>query len=152
GATALAALAIGFLPLFGGPGYESALALGLLLPLPVACCAAAGACPPRGRDVEPRDRSVLAGLRSAFAVALVVLAAALASVLLQGARAGFCDPLQGLELFALGPGMGTLIAAMWGSAMGVFAAHLGGTRRLWIAFALTVCGPLGGVVLSVWRF
>ena len=39
--TTVAAAAVGFLPLFGGPGYESALALGMLLPVPIALATAA---------------------------------------------------------------------------------------------------------------
>src|SRR5687767_10494645 len=64
--TLLAALLLGFLPLFGGPGYESALGLGLLLPLPVACACALEARSLAG--VAPRSALglLLRALRFAF--------------------------------------------------------------------------------------
>ncbi|RYZ62108.1 MAG: hypothetical protein EOP08_12605, partial [Proteobacteria bacterium] len=40
--TAVAAAALGFLPLFGGPGYEIALAYGVLLPSVAAIAAVQG--------------------------------------------------------------------------------------------------------------
>src|SRR3954469_23511299 len=90
GGTPPSGLLLGFVPLFGGPGYESALGLGLLLPLPIACLSAARACP-RG-DVESFAltaplQALLEGLR----FALWVLLAQLLIVLGHGLRVGFCD-------------------------------------------------------------
>jgi len=152
GGTALAALGLGFLPLFGGPGYESALGLGLLLPLPIACACAARVCPPSGEPLPFRRRSPLGALLGAFGYALSCVAVQLAIVLLHGLRAGFCDVLQGLLLFALGPAVGAVLAAAWGTCAGVVAAHASGPRRRALACGLAALGPLAGVVLSLWRF
>jgi hypothetical protein len=147
-ATTLAALGLGFLPLFGGPGYESALGLGLLLPLPVACACAAAQSPERAAR---QPLSPLGALLGALRYALIVLGAQLVVLLLHGARAGFCDAREGLLLFLLGPAIGALLAASWGTAAGLWAAHAL-PRRRGVALALAAAGPLGGVALSLGRF
>jgi len=86
--TTLAACLLGFVPLFGGPGYESALGLGLLLPLPVACACAAAQSP---RAMARRSLSPLGALLSALRYALILVCVQLVVLLLHGARAGFCD-------------------------------------------------------------
>ena len=97
--TLLAALGLGFLPLFGGPGYESALGLGLLLPLPTACACALDARQPGAAA----PRSALGELLRALRFALILLGAQLLVLLLHGARVGFCDAREGLLSFLLGP-------------------------------------------------
>jgi tetratricopeptide (TPR) repeat protein len=151
GGTALAAAALGFLPLFGGPGYESALALGLLLPLPVACtCAGLMASPVDGQGTQS-PRSVLGALGAALRFAVVLLLVHLGILLLHGLRVGFCDAAQGLALFALGPASGTLLAAAWGTLVGLLASQLPRGGRA-VAFWLAALAPLGGVLVSLWRF
>jgi hypothetical protein len=145
--TTLAALLLGFLPLFGGPGYESALGLGLLLPLPIACACSLAVYP---RPAAPRFDSPLGALSRAQRFALLVLLAQLCVLLLHGARAGFCDWREGLLLFLLGPALGALLAAAWGTLAGLLAVHVG--RARWHALVLAGAGPLGGVLLSLWRF
>jgi hypothetical protein len=145
--TTLAALLLGFLPLFGGPGYESALGLGLLLPLPIACACSLAVYP---RGAGTRLGSPLGALASALRFALIVLFAQLCALLLHGARAGFCDWKEGLLLCLLGPALGALLAAAWGTLAGLLAVHL--RRARWHALVLAAAGPLGGVVLSLWRF
>ncbi len=151
GASALAHAALGFLPLFGGPGYEASLALGLILPLPLAWVSAAQALPMRTGNADPAIRSPIAALTASVQFALLVLAAHTVILLLHGARAGFCDPLQGLIGFALGPALGAIMAAAWGSFAGLLGSHLGRGGR-GIALALAAAGPMGGVLVSVWRF
>ena len=136
--------------MFGGPGYESALALGLVLPLPVAlACAArvlrASAPVDAGRPIQ--------ALSAGLCFALGVVGIQVVVLLLHGARAGFCDAGQGLLLFALGPACGVLLGAVWGTLVALVVDHLDptGSRRVWV-FALTVIGPLGSVLVSVWRF
>lgn len=150
GVVSLAHVAVGFIPLFGGPGYEAALALGLILPLPVACHSALRA------HAELRagsaDSTLLGTLARACGFGLWVSAAQLAVLLLHGARVGFCDPGQGLLLFALGPVAGALMAAAWGTFAGIASAGLASRRGRALAFALGVAGPLGSVLVSVWRF
>jgi tetratricopeptide (TPR) repeat protein len=81
-----------------------------------------------------------------------VLLAQLLLALLQGLRVGFCDLLQGLLLLLLGPVLGTLLGASWGTGAGLLAAHWGGRQRRKIALALAALGPIGGVLLSLGRF
>lgn len=151
GGTSLAGLLLGFVPLFGGPGYESALGLGLLLPLPVACVSAARACP-RG-DLESFALAApLQALLEALRFALWVLVAQLVIVLGHGLRLGFCDLWQGLLSFLLGPGAGVLLGAAWGTFAGFIAAHFGGRRRRAAALWLAALGPIGGVLASLGRF
>jgi tetratricopeptide (TPR) repeat protein len=150
--SALGAAALGFLPLFGGPGYESSLALGLLLPLPVACVCAAFVSPPEHGKLSAALRSPSRALSAALRFAVLLLLAHLVIVLLHGARVGFCDPVQGLLLFALGPACGVFLAAAWGSVCGLLGGHLGGNRGRALGIWLAAAGPLLGVLGSLWRF
>lgn len=146
----LVAGGLGFLPLFGGPGYESALALGLLLPLPVAGISALTAHRARGGRLGT-SRAPFDVLSASIRFALALLGAHFVVLLLHGARAGFCDPLSGLLLFALGPASGVVLAAAWGTVVGLGVGHF---ARLGPAFAvaLAALGPIAGVLASLWRF
>ncbi|MEB2324513.1 MAG: hypothetical protein OZ921_18505 [Sorangiineae bacterium] len=139
---ALALGAVGFLPLFGGPGYEAALAAGLLLPAASAVVAALGA-------LRRREAPIDAVARGAGAGALLALAG-LASTWLHGLRAGFCEPLEGTALFALGPGAGAVLGGAVGALAGLAAERRRAPRR-W-AVGLALAAPLGGVLVSLWRF
>jgi hypothetical protein len=147
--TMLAHGALGFAPLFGGPGYEAALALGLLLPLPVACLSAArafGAPSARGgSSAVPLDL-----LGAAIRFALVLLGGHFVLLMLHGARVGFCDPLQGVLSFLLGPAAGVVLAAAWGTLAGLASLALGRSRALGVALA--ALAPVGGLVISLVRF
>jgi hypothetical protein len=90
GGTLLGHVGLGFVPLFGGPGYEAALALGVLLPLPLASLSAA--CAARAEPARPP----LGLLSDAVRFAVWVLLAHLLVLSLHGARVGFCDPWPGL--------------------------------------------------------
>ena len=149
GATTLAHAALGFIPLFGGPGYEASLALGLILPLPIACQAAARA--RREQRDEAPTTTLLGPLARASRFALWVVAAQLVVLALHGARVGFCAPGQGLLLFALGPAAGALLAAAWGTVAGIASGPVS-RRGLALALGLALAGPLGGVLVSVLRF
>lgn len=139
---------LGFVPLFGGPGYEAALALGVLLPLPVACLSAARA---RAALAAPGGSAApLELLGGAIRFALVLLAAQLALSMLHGARVGFCDALAGSLAFLLGPAAGVVLAAAWGTLAGLASLALGRGRAL--AVALAAAGPVGGLVVSLVRF
>jgi hypothetical protein len=141
-------LAVGFLPLFGGPGYEHALASGLVVPMAAAIAAAvAGA---RGQGLPGNRRSPLATLGWAFGTALLLAALAYATALLHGARVGICDFWGGTAFFVLTAGFGALVGAAWGVVAGEIAR---GRRRAGaIAVVLGIAGPIGGIVVSVARF
>ena len=147
----LALGAIGFLPLFGGPGYESALAAGIVLPFAVAIATALEiASIPRvpgalGGQVTP-VRSFERGLANGAVYAL----AAYALTLLHGLRVGFCDLPLGSAHFALGPVPGALLAGGYGALVGEIAR--GKKRRRLFAVLVAIAGPLGSMLFSVGRF
>lgn len=140
-----ALFAIGFLPLFDGPGYEQALATGLVLPLVLA---PAVALTTLRAGVDPLAPLAAVGRGAGWGAVYALSAWAVA--LLHGLRAGFCDVWAGTALMALGPGVGALLAGVWGAVAGTLAAPLG-RPRTW-AVALAALGPVGGVVVSLVRF
>jgi tetratricopeptide (TPR) repeat protein len=140
--------AVGFLPLFGGPGYESALAAGIVLPFVVAIVTALEiAALPRAlggavRPVAAFERGLANG--GAFALAAYGL------TLLHGLRVGFCDLPLGSAHFALGPVPGALLAGAYGALVGELAR--GRRRRRLVAVLAAIAGPLGSMLFSVGRF
>lgn len=141
----IAMVSVGFLPLFGGPGYESALAAGLLLPFVVAIVTALEVSASRAEPFDAFCRGVANGCALAVAAYLTTV--------LHGLRTGFCDFLAGSAHFALGPVVGALLAGAWGSLAGEIA---GGRQRRWVrivtACAVAVAGPLVSMGLSASRF
>jgi tetratricopeptide (TPR) repeat protein len=144
-ATAIAAVAlvaVGFLPLFGGPGYEAALAAGLILPSLAACATAL--------DVAAGAPAPFAAFRRGAAVGSFLATVGLAIAWLHGRRIGFCDPVEGTEYFVLGPGAGAIAGGVWGAAAGFL---VGGERpRTALVIAAAIAGPVLGVVASLYRF
>jgi hypothetical protein len=135
--------AIGFLPLFGGPGYEHALASGILVPSAAAIATALELS--ARRDVTPLQ-AVGRGILSGTWLASI----AFATALLHGARVGICDLSGGAFDFALGPGVGCLLGGVWGAVV----AEACRDRRRWrlLCVVLGLALPLAGVVISVARF
>ncbi|HEY3500235.1 MAG TPA: SUMF1/EgtB/PvdO family nonheme iron enzyme [Polyangiaceae bacterium] len=139
---------LGFLPQFAGPGYEAALLAGVVLPGLTAVVAALEGARERYRPVA----AVLGGmgLGAAFATLGFV------TVLLHGARAGFCDPGEGLALYLLAPGAGGVLGGAWGAIIGLVVAARPAARARWKRTALVVgvalAGPLAGIAVSLGRF
>ena len=106
---------IGFLPLFGGPGYEAALAAGLVLPALGAVATAVEVASARPAPLDAYGRGLLSGFRLALLALLVTLA--------HGFRVGFCDPWDDIALFALGPGVGAVMGAFGGGMLGQMAGQ-----------------------------
>lgn len=144
GAAIVAALMglVGLVPLFGGPGYESALAAGLLVPIASAIASALEISRHRPDPSEALRRGVANG--AAFA------AIAYLTALLHGLRVGFCDVAGGSTIFALGPGVGAVLGGAWGAAAGEIAAGRR-LRRLWATLA-ALAGPLASIAVSIVRF
>ena len=145
---AVGLLGLGFLPQFAGPGYEAALAAGLVLPSIAAIAVAL--------EVERERRSASDAIgRGALLGALLALTG-FATVLLHGLRVGFCDPTEGLWLYALGPGFGAVLGGVSGAVAGLAFARAKRPRRRWLRVALLVllgfAGPLLGVAVSLGRF
>jgi tetratricopeptide (TPR) repeat protein len=138
-------LGVGWVPGFGGPGYEIALATGISMPSVVAVCAAL--------DLRLAERAPLEALGRGFGIGLAAFAATALAALFHGARGGFCDPTAGLEIMALGPGVGLPLAGVWGwaaSELARFVAH--GRRRTVLAVVAALAGPIGGIALSLIRY
>jgi hypothetical protein len=137
-------LLVGFFPLFGGPGYESALAAGLIVPAAAAIGAAleiaAGERSSRARDA----------LSSGAARGAILGLVAYLTTVIHGARVGFCSFSQGTLLFALGPVMGAVLGGAWGGAVGLVARKR--KRRRLSAVLLALAGPVAGILVSLGRF
>jgi len=134
--------AVGFLPLFGGFGYESALAAGVIVP---SVCAASVALHLLGKGASLRaafEEGILSGLY--FCAVVVVVGFA------HGLRSGFCDLTFGLIWFGLTALPGIVLAGAWGAIVSVLAQRLQ-RKRLW-AFGLAVGLPIASIGVSLWRF
>lgn len=143
--TALLFLATGFIPQFGGPGYESALAGGLILPTASALCLAFETAPFRLTPLEVFGRGLSVGFWLGLLGVLIVLG--------HGLRVGICDAGWGLELYALGPWPGAMLGGVWGGAVGLAASRMRtGWRRRAVCILGALSGPLCGIGVSLGRF
>lgn len=134
--------AVGFLPLFGGPGYEAAVAAGVVLPLGAGVTTAVWTA---RREVAPYD-----AYARGLALGALMAAAAMVVVVAHGLRVGFCDFWSGMTLLALGPGMGAMAAGAGGACAGVLAAPRRFATTWAVIFAVAL--PFTGVIISLWRF
>lgn len=134
--------AVGFLPLFGGPGYEHAIASGLVVPSAAAIATAL--------DVSATPRAPSACVARGLVTGACLAALAYLTALLHGARVGICDLGGGTLLFALTAGMGALLGGLWGAVAGERCRGM--RRRRLGCVLLALAGPLAGVVVSVARF
>jgi len=135
---------LGFLPLFAGPGYESSLASGLLLPPMVALAAALFSVRKRPEPFDSLTRGIVLGI--AFAALGYVV------TLLHGLRSGFCDIASGSLFYLLGPGFGCLLGGAWGAVIGEVVARKRGTKLFVFATLLALALPLASILLSLGRF
>jgi hypothetical protein len=142
--------AVGFLPLFGGPGYEHALATGLIVPSAAAIATALDVIgkDPAHTPLGSVGRGVLAGL----AYAALALLTALIHVL----RVGICEVSGALLYFALTAGIGAMMGGAWGAAVGEGVHALASRRPIQrarlAAVLLSLGAPIAGVIVSVYRF
>ncbi|WP_437933202.1 hypothetical protein [Sorangium sp. So ce341] len=158
-AAALVAIAmalVGLLPLFDGPGYESALAAGLLVPSAAAIATAL--------DVAAHRPLPLDAFRRGVANGALLAIVAYATTLAHGLRAGFCDVLGGSAHFALGPGLGAALGGAWGAVAGELAAGIRrddaapqppappAWRRRLVAVLAALAAPLASIGVSAVRF
>jgi hypothetical protein len=134
--------AVGFLPLFGGPGYEHAIASGIVLPSAAAIATALDSVARPSAPLETVGRGVANGL--------LLAAVSFATALLHGLRVGICDLPGGAFTFGMTAGIGAVMGGVWGAIAGHAAAHRSRPRLFAVLGALAA--PLGGIALSVWRF
>jgi hypothetical protein len=133
---------IGFLPLFGGPGYEQGLASGLVVPSLAAIAAALGLSKERRAPVAQLAHGAWTGAL----FALLSLATALA----HGLRAGFCDLVGGTTGYLLTAGIGAVMGGLWGACVAEIARTR--RRRRTAAVLLAIAGPAGTAALGLLRF
>lgn len=137
---------LGFLPQFGGPGYEASLAAGVVLP---GTAAAAAALMVGKRRLAP-GAAVARGLYLGAALALL----GFAITVLHGLRVGICDFAEGSALFMLGPAPGALLGGVTGAYAGLVMT-LGldrAPRRTAPLVALALSLPVASVIVSLLRF
>jgi len=134
---------VGFIPLFGGPGYEHSLASGLLVPSAAALATAAELS--LGDPEEP-----LVAVARGIASGLALGAVAFVTALVHAARVGMCDLVGGAESFALTALFGAVLGGVWGAVVAEIAR---GRRRRRIALVLLALSlPVGSLLVSVARF
>ena len=149
-------LVLGFVPLLGGPRYEAALLAGLIAPAWVGVTVTRRTIrrlPSRSAEGAPLEAApllwlVVAGLGDAAQHLVLVLGVAA----LLGWVLGMCEPLLGFSLFVLGPGLGMVLAALWGTFLGCFGARLQGKLTLGVCCAAGVGAPLVSALWAVGRF
>jgi hypothetical protein len=139
--------AAGFLPLFGGLGYEICVASGVVLPATAAIATALelSAAPRDGAAIAPLP-CVARGVGTGLLLALV----AFLTAVLHGLRAGTCDFWGGSLLFLLTAGFGAVLGGVWGALVAEIGR--GRRRRRLVCVLLALAGPVGGIVVSVARF
>jgi hypothetical protein len=141
--TAVVSFVFGWLPGFGGPGYEIALVLGLLLPTPVALSVALASWADSRPPLDLAVRALWTALLHGCLVVMITAA--------HGLRSGFCEPWSGLVVVGLGPVCGLFNACLWGVAAAEFARLLP-SRRRFAAAVLAAIGPLGSIAVGLYRF
>lgn len=143
GVVALLMGGVGFLPLFGGPGYEHALASGLVVPSAAAIATAFDvAGDPKVEPGAAFGRAVASGSWLAFV--------SLATAVLHGLRVGICEWWGALVAYALTAGAGAVLGGAWGALVGELGRRR--KRRRLFCVLLALAAPLAGVVVSVARF
>lgn len=141
--------AVGFLPLFGGPGYEAALAAGLVVPSAAAIATSL--------DTARRGSATpLAACARGIAAGLAYATLALATTLLHAVRVGICELWGALLYFALTAGAGAVVGGAWGFVAGELTGALSARGRIrrvrLVAVLLALAGPVLGVAVSLYRF
>jgi len=149
--------AIGFLPLFGGPGYEHSLATGLLVPSATAIAIALDTAKSTGQQGE--QRTPLASVARGVVLGLVLASLSLVTALVHAARVGMCELWGALLYFVLTAGIGCVMGGAWGAVVGELLAALGRRgrlvkprRRAALAVVLSLAGPIGCAATSGYRF
>ena len=143
--------AVGFVPLFDGPGYEQSLAAGLVLPVTAAIVAAVEGFEGARTAAKTSPFAVVArGLATGALLSLVAVVVSLIHVL----RVGACDVFGGVVTFALGGGVGACLGGALGATGSIAVGHLFDERRRrrrW-AIALAVAFPLASIVVDLLFF
>jgi tetratricopeptide (TPR) repeat protein len=138
--------AVGFVPLFGGPGYEHAVASGVLVPSAAAISTALELSAVANAASLSPLACAARGLLSGAALAAV----AFATATLHGLRVGMCDFWGGTALFVLTAGFGAVLGGAWGAVVAEVCRRR--RRRRLACVLLAVSAPVAGIAISVGRF
>ncbi len=142
--SAVVGIACASVRLLSVPGVESAFVLGLALPPFVAASAAAHVFATRSREGGAASAARLLGRGLALALAATAIPSAI--LVLRGLASRLCEPELGLAFLALGPLLGNVLAATWGTLAGSLARSSRG------AMGLGVAAPFAAFVLGLYRF
>ena len=130
-------------PLFGTPGIESALVLGIVLP---PFCGAIGARVVDRLRKEGGAPEAAELFADAVAGALAVLAVPVLLLALNTLRVPVCAPGEGLAFLLLGPTIGVVLAATIGVVVGIFVS------RPRLATTVAVLVPFVAIGVALYRF
>ncbi len=134
----------------GGPRYEAALLAGLLGPFfcTFAALRSCGAALTAQRSVSGESL-----LKQALADSFAHVAVLFGVATIWGAATGYCEPLLGYGLLALGPSMGMILAGLWGAvtALGTSWVVRPALRKGW-GIALAASAPLSAILWGLYRF
>ncbi len=153
GAVAVAVImfGIGFVPLFGGPGYEISIAAGLVVPSIAAIVAASsGFSGPREVSSRSPAAQLAEGALGGAGFALI----ALVTSLVHAIRVGACEVRSGILTFALTALVGAVLGGVIGSTVAVVAGHVlrpERRRRRW-AITLAALTPLSTALAALALF
>jgi hypothetical protein len=139
---AVVMIAVGFLPLFGGPGYEHTLATGLVAPTAAAIATA----------LDRRAPSALALLGRGALAGIAFALLSLATAFVHALRGGVCEITGALVYFALTAGAGAVLGGVWGAFVGELVRSWVKRRPRTVAVLAAIAGPVAGVVVSIYRF
>jgi hypothetical protein len=129
--------------LFARPSYEMSLAAGLLCPSVAAVVTAL-------ELSKTKPRGPLAMLARGVENGVLFALTAYAVALLWGLISGFCDLSRNTLLFALGPGVGTVLGGVWGALASEAARSRKRPRVCAVLFGLA--GPWSSVALQLYWF
>ncbi len=135
--------AVGFLPLFGGPGYEHSLASGLIVPAVAAIATAI--------ELSALELAPLTCVGRGVASGALLAGVAFSTALLHALRVGLCDLSGGAIFFVLTAGVGAILGGAWGAVVAEVGRRRARARRL-TCVLLALAGPLGGIAVSLARF
>jgi tetratricopeptide (TPR) repeat protein len=133
---------LGFFEPFRRPSYELSLAAGLVVPSLAAVITAL--------ELSRRQLGGFGMLARAVENGVALAITAFAVAFLHGLFAGLCDLADATLMFALGPGVGSVLGGVWGAIASEGARRT--RRRRTAAIVFSLAGPLGSVLVELLVF
>lgn len=144
-ALGLLSTAVGFNDAFAGLSYPSALVTGLVVPSVTAVST--------GRIATNRAQGPEGVLGFAAKRALAHVLAVAIPLSLHATRRGWCAPWHDLTFLLLGPAIGILLAAVWGTAVQLLTRRFAWlARHRALAVSLALLAPIGTMLIGVLNF